>query len=106
MDFVAEFEHSPDLCPHSNATIRRQFEQAVEEGALEAVAKRLGIEIIFAGIAVPGHKTYLVMRGPDFAAARRLFVESGIVQTNSVQIYITQSLTDFAKDVKNSQPLF
>jgi hypothetical protein len=86
--------------------VRRRFEQAVEEGALEALARQLGIEIVFAGIAVPGHKTYLVMRAPDFVTARRLFVESGIVQTNSVQIHVTESFAEFGEEIKNSQPIF
>jgi hypothetical protein len=97
MDFVVEFEHPPELCPHSNA---------IQGGAVDALAKRLGVEIVFAGIAVPGHKTYMVLRGPDYAAARRLFVESGIVQTNSVQIHVTEGFAEFAQEIKGSTPIF
>jgi hypothetical protein len=106
MDFVVEFEHTPEFCPHSNAMVRKSFEDAVQAGALEALAKRLGVEIVFTGIAVPGHKTYMVLKGPDFAAARRLFVESGIVQTNSVQIHVTETLAEFAQEITGSKPIF
>ena len=106
VDFVVEFEHPPELCPHSNATVRKAFEDAVQRGGLDAVAKRLGVEIVFAGIAVPGHKTYMVLKGPDFATARRLFVESGIVQTNSVQIHVTETFAEFAEEIKGSKPVF
>jgi hypothetical protein len=57
LDFVVEFEHPPELCPHSNAMVRKAFQEAVQGGALDALAKRLGIELVFAGIAVPGHRT-------------------------------------------------
>jgi hypothetical protein len=60
---------------------------------------------VFSGIAVPGHKTYMVLRGPDSAAARRLFVESGLVQTNSVQIHVTESFAEFAEEIKGSKPI-
>jgi hypothetical protein len=106
MDFVVEFEHTPEFCPHSNAMVRKAFEDAVQGGALDALAERLGVEIVFAGIAVPGHKTYMVLKGPDFAAARRLFVESGIVQTNSVQIHVTEPFAEFAEEIKGSKPVF
>ena len=106
MDFVAEFEHTPEFCPHSNAMVRKTFEAAVHGGALDALAKRLGIEIVFTGIAVPGHKTYMVLTGPDFAAARRFFVDSGIVQTNSVQIHVTETLAEFSEEITGSKPIF
>ena len=80
LDFVVEFEHPPELCPHSNATVRKAFEDAVQGGALDALAKHLGIEIVFGGIAVPGHNTYLVLRGPDYVSVRTHFVESVIVR--------------------------
>ena len=106
MDFVVEFEHTPEFCPHSNAMVRKAFDDAIRGGALDALAKRLGVEIVFAGIAVPGHKTYMVLKGPDFATARRLFVESGIVQTNSVQIHVTETFAEFAEEIKGSKPVF
>jgi hypothetical protein len=49
MDFIVEFEHSPEFCPHSNAVTRKQFETTKDL----SMAKKLGTEVIFAGIAVP-----------------------------------------------------
>jgi hypothetical protein len=106
VDFVVEFEHTPEFCPHSNAMVRKAFDDAIQGGALDALAKRLGVEIVFSGIAVPGHKTYMVLRSPDFAAARRLVVESAIVQTNTVQIHITETFAEFAEEIKGSKPIF
>jgi hypothetical protein len=86
--------------------VRKAFEDAVQEGALDALAKHLGVEVVFAGIAVPGHKTYVVLRGPDYVTVRTLSVESGIVQTNSVQIYVTESFAEFGEEIKRSKPIF
>ena len=106
LDFVAEFEHTPEFCPHSNAEIRKGFQDVFQSGTLDALAKDLGLEIVFSGIAVPGHKTYMVLRGPDYAAVRQLFVKSGIVQTNSVQIHQTESFDEFGEEIKESTPIF
>jgi hypothetical protein len=48
----------------------------------------------------------MVLRGPDYAAARKLFVESGIVQTNSVQIHVTENFAEFAREIEGSKPIF
>ena len=70
------------------------------------MAKHLGIEIVFGGIAVPGHNTYLVLRGPDYVSVRTHFVERVIVQTNSVQIHVTESFDEFGEEIKGSKPIF
>jgi hypothetical protein len=46
------------------------------------------------------------IRGPDFGAMRRLFVESGIVQTNSVQIHITETFAEFGEEIRGSETIF
>jgi hypothetical protein len=102
MDFIVEFEHSPEFCPHSNTVARKQFEATRNL----SMAKKLGIEVVFAGIAVPEHKTFMVLRASDFKSVRSLFVKSGIVQTNDVRIRILESFEEFAEEIKSSTPMF
>lgn len=66
----------------------------------------MGIEIVFAGIPVPEHKTFMVLRAPNFETGRRLMVESGIVQTNTVKIYITESFEESRGEIKRTTPIF
>lgn len=103
MDFVVVLEHPPNLCPHSNSIARKQFESAPE---LYEMAKEMGIEIIFAGIPVPEHKVFMVLKATDFETARRLFVESGLVQTNTIKIYITESFAEFGEEIKKTNTIF
>lgn len=103
MDFVVVAEHPPNLCPHSNAVARKQFERRPE---FNEMAKKLGIEFVFAGIAVPEHKTFMVLKAQSFEAVRTLMVESGLVQTNAVTIRQTESFEEFAKEIKTTTPLF
>jgi hypothetical protein len=102
-NFVVIAEHPPQLCPHSNAASRKQMERVSE---IEAIAKRLEIEIIFTGIPVPEHQTIMVFRAPSFEAVRTLMVESGFVQTNTISIRQTESTEEFFNEIKGSTPLF
>ncbi|MBV9691531.1 MAG: hypothetical protein JO202_17670 [Ktedonobacteraceae bacterium] len=104
MNFVVVFEHSPEFCPHSNAMARKQFQKVTTE--LPEMAKAKGIEIVFAGIPVPEHKCFIVLKAPTFETARSLFVDSGIVQTNTVKIYVTESFEEFAEEIKGTTPIF
>jgi hypothetical protein len=103
MDFVIVMEHSPDLCPHSNAVARKQFERIPE---FNETAKQMGIEMVFGGIPVPEHKAFIVLKAASFETVRKLMVESGLVQTNTIKIYRTESFEEFGNEIKNSVPLF
>jgi hypothetical protein len=103
MDFVVIAEHPPNLCPHSNAVARKQFEMLPE---MNEMAKKLGIEMVFAGIPVPEHKAFMVLKAPSFEAVRTWMVQTGLVQTNTITIRQTESFEEFAKEIKTTTPLF
>ena len=101
--FVVIAERPPHLCPDSNAAARKQMGRVSE---INAIAKRLEIEIIFTGIPVPEHQTIMIVQAPSFEAVRTLMVESGFVQTNTITIRQTESLEEFFNEIKGSTPLF
>lgn len=102
-NFVVIAEHPPQLCPHSNAAARKIMERVPE---INAIAKRLEIEIIFTGIPVPEHQTIMVFRAPSYEAVRTLMVETGFVQINTISIRQTESVEEFFNEIKDSAPLF
>jgi hypothetical protein len=103
MDFVVIAEHPPDLCPKSNAVVRKQAENFP---MLYELAKAMGAEIVFHGIPVPEHKIFMVLRAPDFETVRRLMVESRLVQTNTIHIYQTESFEEFMDETRKIDPMF
>jgi hypothetical protein len=103
MDFVVIADHPPNLCPHSNAKAR---EQMARTPGIRDLAKQLGIEIVFVGIPVPEHQTFMVLRAPSFESVRRLIVESGFVQTNTVTIRQTESVEEYRKEIQSTTPIF
>ncbi|MGB6442040.1 MAG: hypothetical protein WBF81_01930 [Thermoplasmata archaeon] len=97
--YVGMAEHPPNLCPHSSTTARKQLESLPES---DEVAKRLGVERVFAGIPVPEHQTIMVFRAPSFEAARTVMVETGFVQTNTITIRQTESFEEFTRENQGS----
>ena len=103
--FVVICDHPPNLCPHSNVIARKRFFERGTTG-LNEMAKTMDIQIVFAGIPVPEHQIFMVLKAPNFETVRRLMVESGIVQLNTVKIYTTESFEEFAEEIKKSTPIF
>jgi len=101
--FVGVAEHPPQLSPHSNAAAREIMRRGPE---IEAIAKRLEIEIIFTGIPVPEHQTIMILRAPTFEAVRKFTVETNFVQINTITIRQTESVEEFFVEAKDSTPLF
>jgi aspartyl/asparaginyl-tRNA synthetase len=91
-NFVVIAEHTHQLCPHSNAAARKIMGRISE---IEAIAKRLEIEIIFTGIPVPEHQTIMIVRAPSFEAVRTFTVETNFVQVNTITIRQTESVEEF-----------
>jgi hypothetical protein len=42
----------------------------------------------------------------DYVTVWRLFVESGIVQLNNVEIHVTESFAEFGEEIKGSKTVF
>jgi hypothetical protein len=102
-NFVVVAEHPPQLCPHSNAAARKIMQRIPE---IQAIAKRLEIEIIFSGIPVPEHQTIMILRAPSFEAVRTFTVETHFVQINTITIRQTESPEEFFDETKDDTPLF
>jgi hypothetical protein len=102
-NFVVIAEHPPQLCPHSNAAARKIMQRTPE---IYAIARKLEIEVIFAGIPVPEHQTIMVLRAPSFESVRTMMVETNFVQINTITIRQTESVDEFFAETKDSEPLF
>lgn len=107
MYFVVIAEHPPNLCPHSNSIVRKKFEEREAGGQGYEMAKKLNVERVFAGIAVPEHKTFMVFKAPSFEAVRSLMVQTGRVQTDEVTIRQVETYEEYGEEVKTGpEPIF
>jgi hypothetical protein len=104
MDFVIIGDHPPNLCPSSNAMVRKQMAEGFPQ--LPMLAKKLGAEIFFIGIPMVDHKIFMILKAPSYEIARQFLVESRILQTNTAHIYPTVSFEEATKMSENIPPTF
>jgi abortive infection bacteriophage resistance protein len=103
--FVVIAEHPPNICPHSNSIVSKKYEVLREQE--DEMAKKFNVERVFAGIAVPEHKTFMVFKAPSFEAVRSLMVQTGFVQTDEVTIRQVETYEEFGEEVKTGpKPIF
>jgi hypothetical protein len=84
--YVVLAEHTPDICPSSNAKTRAR--------ALEGLGQQLPKLLEAAGITFdvaplhldPGHRTIAVVDAPNIEAVAKLVLDSGLSQWNTVEV--------------------
>jgi len=63
--YVLLADHSPDLCPSSNAKTRARMMEGLNPENAEKVAQALGLETIFGPLHLdPSHRTIAVFDAP------------------------------------------
>jgi hypothetical protein len=92
MQFVVVAEHSPELCPTSNAKTRDMMKQGA--GELPALAKKLGVNIVTMRVYGPDHIILAVVDAADIEPVREFAMQSQLAQGNRVKINATWSLEE------------
>jgi hypothetical protein len=92
MQFVVVAEHSPELCPTSNAKTRDMMKQGA--GELPALAKKLGVNIVTMRVYGPDHIILAVVDAADIEPVREFAMQSQLAQWNRVKINATWSLEE------------
>lgn len=92
MQFVVVAEHSPELCPTSNAKTRDMMKQGA--GELPALAKSLGVDIVTVRVYGPDHIILAVVDAAGIEPVREFAMQSQLAQWNKVKINATWSLEE------------
>lgn len=92
MQFVIMADHTPDLCPTSNAKIRQLMKDGAKE--LPGLATQLGVRLITLNVFGPDHRTLAVVEAADIEAVRDFVMQSRLVQWNTTQIHATWTLEE------------
>jgi len=92
MQFVVIAEHSPELCPTSNAQTR----QMMNEGApqIPDLARTLGVEMITLRVFGPDHVVLAVVEADDIEKVRDFIFQSRLIQWNTTTIHATYSMEE------------
>ena len=92
MQFVIIARHAPELCPTSNAKIRKLMKQGAKE--MPEIAKKLGVKIITLNVYGPDHEVLAVVEAAGIEAVREFVMQSRLVQWNTTAIHATWTLEE------------
>jgi len=85
--YVLLADHSPDLCPSSNAKTRARMMEGLNPENAEKVAQALGLETVFGPLHLdPSHRTIAVFDAPAIEAVTKWVFETGMFQWNTVEV--------------------
>jgi hypothetical protein len=98
-------DHSPDLCPSSNAKVRARAIEGLNPDNADKVAQSLGLKILFGPLHLdPSHRTIAVIDAPTIEAVNKWVIETGLFQWNTVEVSAVTPIEEMMAIVM-SQPI-
>jgi hypothetical protein len=100
-------DHSPDLCPSSNAKTRNRMLEGLNPENAEKVAQSLGMEVVYGPLHLdPSHRTIAIIDAPAIEAVTKWVVETGMFQWNSVEVSPVTPIEDMMPIILESPIVF
>ena len=98
-------DHSPDLCPSSNAKVRARSLEGLNPENADRVAESLGMKTLFGPLHLdPSHRTLAIFEAPTIEAVNKWVIETGLFQWNTVEVSAVTSIEEMMPIVM-SQPI-
>jgi hypothetical protein len=103
--YVILADHSPDICPSSNARTRARALEGL--GQLPTLAEAAGITFLTGPLHLdPGHRTVAVVEAPNVEVVTELVYDSGLFQWNTVEVCPTRPATELMARVDEFPVVF
>jgi len=81
-------DHSPDICPGSNAKTRDRALQGAGPENIQKIAGDLGLSFVLEPQHLdPTHRVIAVVDAPSIEAVNQFVFDTGLVQWNTVETY-------------------
>jgi hypothetical protein len=97
--YVILADHSPDICPSSNARTRARALEGLGQ-QLPALSAEAGITFLTGPLHLdPGHRTVAVVEAPSIEAVTQLVYATGLSQWNTVEVCPTTPTADLMANV-------
>ena len=104
MLYVLLCDHSPEVCPMSNAKTREAMLRTTPE--VPDVAKKNGVKFV-AGPYVNREHTMVIVVETDRSESLDAFIlDSGLEQWNRIHVLPSKTLEDGIKDIERATPIF
>ena len=104
MQYVVLAQHSADICPSSNAKVRKKAMDLA--GQVAALTNKHKVKLV-SGPHVLGlsHKMVVVVDAPSVEAVRDFGMEAGLVQWNDVEIHPSWNMEEALKRIAALEPI-
>jgi hypothetical protein len=97
--YVILADHSPDICPSSNARSRARAIEGLAQD-LPRLSEAAGVTFITGPLHLdPGHRTVSVVEGPNIEAVAQLVYDTGLSQWNTVEVCPTRPVAELMANV-------
>ena len=103
MEYVALASHSPESCPGSNAAVRERAQQTMAK--TEELGKKHQVQLKSAHVLSPKHMLVMVFEAPRIEAVRDFLQDSGMVQSNDIELYASQTMQEAMQAVSALPPI-
>lgn len=97
--YVILADHSPDICPSSNARSRARAMEGLGQN-LPKLSEAAGVTFTTGPLHLdPGHRTVSVVDAPSIEAVAQLVYDSGLSQWNTVEVCPTTPVAEMMANV-------
>ncbi len=104
--YVILADHSPDICPSSNARSRARAMEGLGQN-LPKLAEAAGVTFVTLPLHLdPGHRTVSVVEAASIESVTQLIYESGLSQWNTVEVCPTTPVTELMARVEEFPIVF
>ena len=105
--YVLLADHSPDLCPASNAKVRARMMEGLSPENAGKVAQSVGMEALFGPLHLdPSHRTLAIVEAPAIEAVNKWVVETGMFQWNTVEVCAVTPIEEMMPIIMGQPTIF
>jgi hypothetical protein len=104
--YVILADHTPDICPSSNARSRKRAQEGLGEH-LPQLAGEAGVSFLAGPLHLdPGHRTVSVVEAPSVEVVAQLVYDVGLSQWNTVEVCPVRPVAELMADVEKFPIVF
>jgi hypothetical protein len=104
--YVVLADHSPDICPSSNARSRARALEGLGQ-LMPKLAADAGVTFLVGPLHLdPGHRTVAVLEAPNIEAVTELVYATGLAQWNNVEVCPTRPVQELIERIDDFPIVF
>jgi hypothetical protein len=105
--YVILADHTPDICPGSNARTRARAMEGTSPENIEKVCADLGMSFVVPPLHLdPTHRVMAIVEAPSIETVTEFVMATGLFQWNTVESYPVTPIAEMMAKVTEFAPVF